>query len=283
MGIATRDSTSPIVAIVGTKAIRKDELWPFLIEIGGEDIIREYALTLSLEQKLEEEGVRVTRRDIQNEESLYLSLQSNLEDDALNSLFEQKGYGQLRKTKLLWRNAALRKLVQNEVVIDGDAVYRMYSIVHGEKIPARIIVVSSLAEARRAKERISQGEPFVDVAIDVSIDLSAPRGGKLDPIAITDPSWPAPIREALSNLELHEVTDPILLSDRWCILTSTGPHLLSSIEFDDVEAEMTSLTRLTQERFLMESLAATLLDQLEIKYFDMDLIQSSSSNAHGSQ
>ena len=61
--------------------------------------------------------------------------------------------------------------------------------------PTRIIVVSTLEEANKVISRIQLGESFSDVAIDISIDSSASRGGQVESISTADPIWPAPIRE----------------------------------------------------------------------------------------
>jgi parvulin-like peptidyl-prolyl isomerase len=65
-------------------------------------------------------------------------------------------------------------------------------------------------EAARVLEALATGTSFIDAAIAWSTDPSAVRGGRVEaPVSPADPTYPAPILEALPDLEPGTVSDPI--------------------------------------------------------------------------
>jgi len=274
---------SSIVAIVDTQAIRKDELWPALMELGGNEILREHVLALQLESALTQQGLTVLPIDLEVEEKLLSTLNSDVNNASIDEMLHNQGYGETRKSKLLWRNAALRKLVQDKVALSDEAIQRMFSIVYGPKYPTKIIVVSTLEEANAVVERLQRGDHFSDVAIEVSIDSSASSGGHVNSISISDPIWPAPIREVVSKIEINTISDPIFIGDRWVILKLFDSPTSSTVALEDVKAEMKQLARIVQERFLMENLAETLFLESDIKIIDKELLRKSRPNANRSE
>jgi hypothetical protein len=281
--IPVESQTSSIVAIVDTQAIRKDELWPALMELGGNEILREHVLTLQLESALTHQGLAVRTSDLQVEEKLLSTLKSAVNNASIDEILNNQGYGVMRKSKLLWRNAALRKLIQDKITLSDEAVLRMYSIVYGPKYPTQIIVLSTLEEANKVVKRLHQGDHFSDVAIDVSIDPSASSGGHVNSISTSDPIWPAPIREVVSKIEINSISNPIFIGDRWVVLKLSDSPTSSTVAFEEVEAEMIQLARIAQERFFMEDLAETLLQESNIKIMDKDLLRTSRPNANRSK
>ncbi len=270
-------SKSPIVAIVDTTAIRQEDLWPALIEIGGQEVLDDYILKTAITQALKNQGLIILPKDIQAEEQFLSTLTPHQSEDAFNTMLRKKGYGNFRKSQLLWRNAALRKLIQDRVDITTQAVQRMFSIVHGPEYPTRLIVVSTLEEANKTKSKLKSGVSFSDVAIEHSIDSSASRGGRVNPISTSDPAWPAPIREALPTIEVNTVSNPIFIGDRWVLLKVTNEPTTSNVTFEEAEPEMRRLATFAQERFLMESLAISFVQNSSVDIIDVDLKQSGSN------
>jgi len=272
---AVLESKSPIVAILHATSIRQEDLWPSLVELGGQEILDDHILDLALTSELGRLGLTVHPTDTHAEKQYLETLTSEIDEESIDNLLEDKGYGHVRTSKLLWRNAALRKLIKNQVSISSEAIQRMFSIVHGPSYPARIIVVSTLEEAAIIGSSIQQGHTFSDIAIANSIDPSSSRGGRVEPISVANPIWPASIREVIS--------DPIFIGDRWVILQVTDEPIVSNAEFKNVEPEMKRLATFAQERFLMERLAQSLLAKTKVKVIDTDLKRSSRSNSNTSQ
>ena len=262
---------SPIVALVGSKRIRRADLWSSLIEIGGQTAMDEHVLNIAIDHVLQDQGLKITQQEIDNERMLFAtSLSSNQLGEA-DKVFEMKGYGPHRKSALLFRNAALRKLISPDVRVTESAKRRMFSIIYGVSYPARIIVVPSLDLATDITSKLNGGASFKSTAIEYSIDSSGDRGGSVNPINAADPVWPSAIRDVLPNLVIDEISTPILIVDKWVIIQITEAPLISDVPFEDVEPEMFRLSKLAQERFLMEQLSLSLIEKHTLTIFDDDV------------
>ncbi len=265
---------SPIVALVGTKRIRRDDLWPTLIEIGGKTALDEHVLNIAVELALDKQGVEITQQDIDNERTLFAtSLRSN-QNNEVDKVLESKGYGPHRKSALLFRNAALRKLISPDVRVTESSKKKMFSIMYGVSYPARIIVVPSLDLASDITSELAGGASVHEIAVEYSIDSSGARGGFVNPINTADPVWPTAIRDVLPNLKIDEISTPILVDDKWVIIQVTGAPIISEVSYKDVEPEMHRLSTLAQERFLMEQLSSSLIEQNNPTVFDDDVKRS---------
>jgi hypothetical protein len=265
---------SPIIAMVGTRKIRREDLWSSLIELGGKTAFEEFVLTIALELTLQVQGIDITQQDIDNERVLFSTSLPTEQEDAVDEILELKGFGAHRKSALFFRNAALRKLISPDVHITTSAKKRMFSIIYGVSYPARIIVVSSLNQATGIRTTLADGASFQTTAIEYSIDPSGVRGGTVNPINVADPIWPAAIRDVIHKLSLNEISQPILVDDKWVIIQLTGPPVISDAVYEEVESEMYRLSKLSQERFLMKQLSSSLVEKHTPTVFDNDLKKS---------
>ena len=228
-------------------------------------------LTIAIRNAIDARGINISPVDIANERQLLSSMSPELKQEEFDEMLKRKGIGKYRLAKLLWRNAALRKLVARDVHVTDEGVERMFSILHGPSYPAKIIVVSTLEKAIEIKAKLDNGESFNNLAKSHSIDPSAQVGGFVNPIAVADPSWPSPLRETLPELIIDDYSNPIFIGDRWVILTVTGIPTTTNKMRKEVDSEIRILARLAQERFLMEELANRLLYQQQVKLIDRDL------------
>ena len=73
--------------------------------------------------------------------------------------------------------------MRDRVQVTDEAVGRLYEIIHGPKRQARLMVLATLRAADAAIQRVRSGEFFGDVAVEISTDSSASRGGLLEPIS----------------------------------------------------------------------------------------------------
>ncbi len=265
-------------ALLNGRTITWSELRPVLAEFAGGVAIEEVVLERQLRVALADESIIITDDDVEAERRL---LEESLSDDRdlavrlVQELRNRQGLGEHRFRGLLWRNAALRALVRGHVHVSEEAIARLQEILHGEKRIARLITQRTLAEAYRAMNRVVMGEQFIDVAVDLSTDASAPRGGLLEPIGRDDPAYPQAIRDALWSLRLGELSPPILLDDQYAILklervvpARDDATLASS------RPELERLTRINQERLLMDELARRMLDEAAITIYDDALAES---------
>ena len=266
---SVRPSKSPVVAIVSGHSINQQDMWPQLIEASGSEILQEIFLGHAIEDAVVIAGLpQVTDEDIDREKSLLL--RTLLEDDPRNleSILAERGFGENRLRELCRRTAGLRKLVQPKIVVTDNSINRMFALIHGPKYPAKIIVTSTLEEASIAKQRIIDGESFSVVAATISIDQSATQGGFINPISLADPLWPTAVREVIGSMTIGECSAPILIKDRWMIVTITGSPAPASVNLSEVRQEMRTLSKLAMEQLEMERLSESLLSRFSTTILD---------------
>jgi hypothetical protein len=273
---------------VNGEAISWEALRPAMVEAAGAVALEEAALDAILASRLADRGVRWSDLDIAAERAILVAQLADAspsrnmvrgESDAdrgerlLGQLRAARGLGNARFEGTLRRNAALRLLVDDQVVVNESVLRQAYDLRYGERIPARIIVVDSIDDATRVSERLDAGEPFPEVAARFSTDTSASRGGLLDPVSASDPSYPQALRDALRQLQPGEHSPPLALDNgiaivlRERLVATNAP----AVDFEAARTELMSEARLRQERILMGELARELLENARVTIFDASL------------
>lgn len=272
---AGRSDRGDAVAMLGNRTVTLEELQPILIEAAGAVALSEWAMDRQLDRSLEREGVRVTEADIDRERRLLLEQFSDDADEAtrlLDRVREQRGLGQARFRLLLKRNAGLRKLIADRVQITEPMVEQAYAQRYGPRTVARLILVETAGEAQRVRRRLEEGESFIDLAVERSIDGSGDRGGLLPEISADDPTFPAAIREAVAKLEVGEVSDPVAVDGGFAILRAERQIPADdSVVLEAVAEDLRRELRLRQERAAMQQRARMLLEDAELSVLDTQL------------
>jgi hypothetical protein len=258
-------------ALVEGRVVDWGELRPYLSEAAGADVLGDVILDRMLAAALDDAGITLTTNDLDAERALFYATFSEDPDVAARLAREvraRQGLGPRRLDTLLRRNAALRALVRKDVIVTDEAVRRMFEIVHGPQRQGRLMILPTLAEAQTAIDRVNAGELFSDVAVDVSSDASAARGGLLEPISRADPRYPQVLREALWGLVPGEVSRPVFLGETYAVLTLIRSFDAGDVELADVRSEMVAQVRTSQERLLMDDLARQLIAEVNITVID---------------
>ena len=186
----------------------------------------------------------------------------------LQNIRNTRGLGPTRFGRMLRRNALLRAMIGKEIEIPEDLVLAAWDSRNGPKRVARIIAVENLEDARDARTRIAAGDDFAEVAAEISLDASAPRGGILSPVSRLDPVWPQSFREALFNLEPDQLSNPIAVDDRFLLLRLEREEAASGVTMEQGRDDALSIARMATERLLMDRLARRLVDESEIEVLD---------------
>jgi hypothetical protein len=274
--IATVIDARP-VAIINGRRVDWGEIKAHLTEAVGGTIIREYALDRRLEEEIRDAGITITADTLAAERRTMLRMLSDDPDQAIRLLQElraRQGLGSRRFEALLRRNASLRALVRDQVEITESQIHQMYDVMYGARRQARLITLPTLREARSVIERIEQGEFFGEVAVDVSTDASAPRGGLLEPIARLDPSYPEALRQALWSMQPGDVSSPILVDEQYAVMQFVSEFAGEELELETVRHDLEQRVRLNQERSLMDRLARHLLVNSSFNLLDDALKES---------
>ncbi len=264
-------------ALVNGRGVDWGELRPLLNEAAGATVLQELILDRLVAEQTAAAGFTIDSDDIEVErEFFYAALDEDPQKAVLlaQQVKERQGLGRIRFAMRLRTNAGLRALVRSQVTVTDASVARMHESVHGPKRQARLIVVVGLPDAEAVMRRLDAGESFSDIAVEVSTDPSAARGGLLEPISRVDPRYPEALRQALWALETGGVSNPVLLDDRYALL-----HLVREIEADGVTLEearphLRELVRLEQERILMDRKARQLAATVSVTVID-DALQES--------
>ncbi|MCH2132970.1 MAG: peptidyl-prolyl cis-trans isomerase [Phycisphaerales bacterium] len=271
---ATAPSDARPLALLDQDPVALRDMRVRLLEASGGEVIRELRLEHALQTQLDRESIEITDAAIEAEEARLLA---ELDDDRdvalrlLQNIRDAQGLGPARYRSLLWRNAALRALVQPHVAVDEDAMRLVWEISHGPKVRVRVIAVSSFSRAAAIAEQLEQGAPFDRLAVDWSTDPSRDRGGLLDVFSTADPSFPTALRQAIDELESGEHTNPVLLGDRYVVALLEERLPADAVTFDSIQGELQTRTRLSQERLLMQEEAYRLRNEPSMRLFDETL------------
>jgi hypothetical protein len=251
-------------------------MMPRLAEIGGAAILRALVLEQQLNAALLAAELTIDQEDLDRELDLLITAMDRDDRDRgtrlLDDLREREHQGPVRFDHLLFRNAALRALVEptigdpsNEQMID------LHEIIHGPRTRCRLIVTSTLAEAESILRRVANGEDFGDLAAAHSIDLSSQHRGKIPPLSPMDPAWPAAIRTAVAAMTVGERSQPILIGDRIALVEVIEELPADGSTLQETHAAILAARRLAAERVAMERLAQTLIGQSSVTIFDPHL------------
>lgn len=248
-----------------------DDLRPAMTELAGVTVLRDAFLDQRIAQALAARSITITDADVAAERAyLIASLDPNpnTAERLLAEIRDRQGLGPVRFEALLRRNASLRRLVANDVVVTEDALARHHDVLHGEKRVCRLIAVASLAEADQVKRELDAGASIADVAVRRSTDASAARGGLLAPIARGDPTWPEAFRVAIFSLNVGETSLPTLVENSYVIVRLEEIRPGDGVTIAAARRETEESLRRSLERVLMENLARSYLGEVKPQIFD---------------
>lgn len=250
------------------------ELLPALLEASGGQVLAEWLLDRELDRRLAERNLALSLADIEAEKRLLLE-SLDLDPDQAQRLLDQirqsRGLGPNRFQALLRRNAALRRLVRDQVTVTPADLQQLYQLRYGPRFQARLITVDSLPKAAELVRLARQGQSFIDLAIAHSTDPSRFQGGLLPPISPADPTFPQAVRQALTQLQPGQISDPIALDTGFAILKLERKIEPAEVRFDDVKEQLQRLAELQNQRLLMDQLARQILAGLQPLIFDRQL------------
>lgn len=257
-------------AIVGGETVTWSDLAPALAEAAGGPIVEEVALDRLLRREMTLRGLTLAPDAIQKEQELIAQtvaqtagVDAASQGDLVLELRRTRGLGEQRFAMLLRRNAMLRLMVRDEVVVSAEDVRQAHEIRYGQRFQTRIVLVRTERDAADAMARLrGEGRPkesFGEVAGAVSIDPSRFRGGLLGAISPADPSYPLAIRRAVTTLAPGALSPVIALDQGYAIVGVDEVIPATGTDFESVAASLEREVRLLRERVSMDRLASQLL------------------------
>lgn len=266
-------------AYLDGKVVTQDQLYRLIIQAHGGDALSEILLDRAVQARLKQEAIQLTPDDIEVEKAkLLTSLDADADQAArlLNEMRSQRGLDDKRFTALLRRNAGLRRLVRDQIIINDAAIAQAYQLRHGKRYRVRLIVTDKLDTLTQARKQALAGASFTDLAIERSTDRSAQQGGLLSPISPADATYPKAIRDALPKLSMDTTASrlsPAIALDAgyallWLeeVLTPTDSPTIA-----EVRPRLEAAVRSDLERIRMRQLARTFIEQADVVVLDPTL------------
>ncbi|USN98199.1 MAG: hypothetical protein H6810_08405 [Phycisphaeraceae bacterium] len=217
---ASPTAAGAIPLLINGEPVGWDRITPLLAEAAGGQVVDDLVLHSALERELRARGLTIDDAAVRAEHDRWLSLltQDGVSADTETAIRRQRGLGPERFHDLLWRNAALRALVDPvETEVTDDEVRLASEIRAGRRFATSGVV---LPDARSA----------LDVAERARADASGPVAG-LWAAAIEhgvlpwhavlsphDPATPAALRAALAATPIGSPSGVIALDDGFGVL-----------------------------------------------------------------
>lgn len=256
-----------------------------LAETAGAIVLDEMILDRLLDEALAADRRTVSDADVSRERQLLLE---TMGEDAgvdaagaaivLERVRRNRGLGPVRFDALLKRNASLRALVRDSVIISPEQMAMAIDLEFGPRARARVISMAdpkplSALRAELTDATLPPGSTervlrFAEAALARSTDASAARGGLFDSMSTGDPGLPLAIRGVLPNLKPGEVSELIALEQGFAIvlLEKMTPARGTPGASERARVERRLRTRL--ERIAMDVYARNLVEQAKITVFD---------------
>lgn len=264
--VSTRGAPEPastIPLLVSGEPVPWSVLTPMLAEAAGVTVVEELALESALRSLLRARGLAIGDEEIQRERARWLELleSEGVPTSAETQIRRRRGLGPERFRRLLWRNAALRALVEpGEVMVTDDELALARQIRRGERFSASGLVYPDANAAVRALERI-RGDgrgttaSFFELA---SSRTPPPWHGVISPF---DPAYPDALRRAIRTTAPGQMTGVIGGDDGFTIAlvhARVAPSTDTPGDDDALRRELeTRKSRLAMERLAARLLAST--------------------------
>jgi parvulin-like peptidyl-prolyl isomerase len=264
-------------AMLDGRSITWGELRPILNDLAGAQALREYVLDQKISRAVQDAGITITADDLAAERKILLESLSDDPNTAIRLLDElraRQNLGRARFEAQLRRNAGLRAMVKGEVKITDDAIRSMHDLVHGPRRQARLMLLPDLSTAQDAINLVNSGVSFADVAVEMSTDVSAARGGLLEPISLSNPNYPEALRQTIFSLNTGQMSGPVLVNDKYAVVLLTKRMAADGTTIDDARPALERLVRLSQERLLMDQLMRRIVLDSAVTVFDEELNES---------
>lgn len=270
--------------VVNSQPVAWETVWEPMAEYAGGVIVSEVTLDALLEAEMSRRGLTVGPAEIESERrALTRTIVAGVgvTDDAAQQLVRQvtiaRGLGPRRMDSLLRRNAMLRVIARESVVVTEEVLRRAHEIEHGRRYLTRVITVATHREASDLRSSIALGPPeslrarFAEAAVSRSTDPSGAAGGFLGPLSPADTTLPGALRESLASTPPNTMTPVLLLDNTFALALVEGTVEPSGVSIESVRPVLEVSVRDRLERLQMDVIARELLDSARVSVFDRSL------------
>lgn len=174
-----------------------------------------------LGSKAKEEGLAADSREVEQTAAEYRRQLVQIvygNEEALNQKMKELGLTDGDLKALAADDLLSQKYFAKHLTVSDEEVKAYYEDHPADFTVASVahILVKTEEEAKRVKARLDNGEPFAQVAKEVSLDPSKDQGGVLPESPLSD--WVEPFRDAALKLPLGRISDPVQTPFGWHII-----------------------------------------------------------------
>lgn len=260
------------IAFIDSRPITLAELAPLLLEAAGGQTLLEYTLDRRLEARITQAKISIDAAAIELErQSLTRTMTAASDNDTAAIVLErikaQRGLGELRFAALLRRNAMLRALVKDGIVLTEEILTQTHQALFGPQVTARLITVATQQEAIAAAAKLKLApapaleQAFIELAITASNDTSSGSGGLIPTFALADPNMPAPLRTAAGATTPGDLSAIFQLDNGYGLMLIKSRTQGDGSTLQARRTEVTAAARSRQERLAMERLARSIASE----------------------
>jgi hypothetical protein len=270
-GEPARGSTPTVALLLDGEPVTWGTLRPLLAEAGGESVVEELALEHALRRELRARGLSIgeAETDAARETWLALLAESGVGAEAEREVRRRRGLGEQRFRRLLWRNAALRALVDPDAIAVSETEIGLARSVRTERRYLTSGVIARDASAALAiaqAARSSPGGPLAGLWGEASRRDLRPFQSVVSPF---DPGFPESIRRALPSLPRGEPSAAIAVERGYAVVIVDA--VLEGTGRTPGEAALRRELTIRKTRVAMERLARELVSRTEISRLDASL------------
>jgi len=233
------------LAVVNGVTITEKQLWWAMEQGWGGQILDEMITDLLLQQAGREAGIKVTDSEV---DAALARVRSEYPGKAaFEDMLRHSGMTVKGLRLQLQRDLLIDKLLTKRAGIDEQSLRSYYEAHKGEFVtPASVhlfdIVTLTLEDAYAARERLAAGEDFSTVAVQMSHDPTAKKGG--------DRGWITPddvlvdnVRKVVFSMQLGEISDPVQCEDHCHVFYVKQIEPGQALSFDEARPQIENLLR----------------------------------------
>jgi len=248
-----------VMAIVNGKDINRAQLAQACAERHGEEVLESLVNKRLILHHCRNRKIEVTQEEISAEIDRMAKRFKLGREQWLDLLERERGIGPEEYVRdILWPTLALRKLAADQLTVTEDELTKAHEMRYGPAVHARLLVVSSRAEAEELHAQLTQRpEEFARLAMKHSEDVnSASIGGLIQPIRRH--MGDASLEQAVFSLEPGQVSPILPVAEKFAILKCESHIPAQDVALDEVRAEVSEQIKETKLREVASKLFGNL-------------------------
>lgn len=200
-----------VVARVNDEVITKDELYDALVQENGSAVLNSLIANKIVELEAKKQNITVSEEDVQKEVDKLAEQYGS--EEAFTQFLEMYGYSLDEIKENIKMNLNVKKLLEPTIKIEESEIKSYFdenkaSFDTPEQVKASHILVDTEEKAKEVKQKLQDGEDFVELAKTYSTDTSNnQQGGELG--YFSKGQMTPEFEEAAFSLKVGEISDPV--------------------------------------------------------------------------